>query len=109
MKKERLFRLTANDFEWKATRGSGPGGQNRNKVHSAMHCFHKGSGASGYAEDTRDQLKNKRLAFQRLTETSEFKQWLRLKIDAYNGKVEITEVDDSGKEVTRKLSGEEVK
>lgn len=95
-KRERLFKLTEKDFTFKYTIGSGPGGQNKQKTLTAVHCSHKPSGAQGYAQDMRDQLSNKRLAFKRMCDTIVFKAWLGLKIDAANGKVEIEEADDVG-------------
>jgi protein subunit release factor A len=78
--KQPLFSLTAADFKWSYTRGTGPGGQKKNKTNSAVHCKHEPSGAHGYAEDTRSQHDNKSLAFERMTNTKEFKQWLNLEI-----------------------------
>ena len=108
MKKERLFKLTKKDFDFKYMRGSGAGGQHRNKTASACKCTHEASGATGYAEDHREAPKNMKLAFQRMTETSVFKAWMRLKIDAYNGKVDIEEPDDFGKMNKRKVRGDEI-
>ena len=65
MSKQLLFSVTAKDCTWDYIRGSGKGGQKRNKTSSAVRCHHKDSGAVGYAEDTRSQLKNKRLALPR--------------------------------------------
>jgi len=50
-----LFSLTSSDFEWSYTKGTGPGGQKKNKTSSAVHCIHRPSGARGYAEDSRSQ------------------------------------------------------
>lgn len=50
------------DLEYQATRGSGAGGQNRNKVSSAIILTHKPSGLMVRCETERDQHKNKRLA-----------------------------------------------
>lgn len=50
------------DLEFQATRGSGPGGQNRNKVSSAIIVTHKPTGTMVRCETERDQHKNKRLA-----------------------------------------------
>ncbi|MDB4670766.1 MAG: peptide chain release factor-like protein [Pirellulaceae bacterium] len=48
------------------TRGSGPGGQHRNKVETAVVISHKDSGLSGEATERRSQADNKRVALQRL-------------------------------------------
>jgi protein subunit release factor B len=108
-KKQRLFKMTADDFVFKPTRGTGAGGQKKNKTYSAIQCFHPPSGAMGYAEDSRDQSKNRGLAFKRCYDTKEFQAWFRMKKDAANGNIDITEIDEDGKAFTRKLSHEEIK
>lgn len=107
-KRQLLFSLTEKDFVFKAKRGSGAGGQKRNKTSSAMQCFHPPSKAMGEAEDHREQSKNKRLAFKRCCETLEFKTWLKLKTDAAMGNVIIEETDSTGNIIKRALSHEEV-
>jgi len=73
--RELLFSVTAVDCRWDYYRGSGAGGQHRNKTSSAVRCTHLASGAVGQAEDSRSQHENKQLAFVRMSETSEFKRW----------------------------------
>lgn len=107
--REKLFSLTEKDFEFVAKRGSGPGGQKKNKTSSAIQCTHPPSGARGEAEDSRKQTENRKLAFKRCCETAEFKVWLQMKIDAANGLIEISETDEAGKSITRKLNHEEIK
>lgn len=85
MSKEILFSVTAKDCEWSYTRGTGAGGQKRNKTSSAVHCHHKESGAHGYAEDSRKQHENKILAFQRMAETQKFKNWHKLEVMKRSG------------------------
>lgn len=75
MERKLLFSVTAFDCEWKYTRGTGKGGQKKNKTNSAVHCIHKPSGAHGYAEDNREQSKNRQLAFERMAKTKEFETW----------------------------------
>lgn len=108
-KRQLLFRLTEEDFVFKAKRGSGKGGQKKNKTSSAIQCFHEPSGAMGEAEDAREQSQNKKLAFKRCTASAEFKSWLQLKIDAAMGKVEIEESDEKGIMRKRLLNHEEIK
>lgn len=108
-KKELLFRLTEDDFRFVAKRGSGSGGQKKNKTSSAIQCFHDPSGAMGQAEDSREQSQNKKLAFKRCTDTIEFQTWLKLKTDAALGLIEIEETDELGKTVKRKLNHQEIK
>lgn len=90
------FRITEKDFKFLPTKGRGAGGQARNKKETACICQHKASGAEGYAEDSRNFLDNKRLSFQRCAEGKVFQAWLRMKIDAGNGLLEIEEPDDYG-------------
>jgi hypothetical protein len=47
-------------------RGSGPGGQKRNKTESAVRLRHEPSGLSAHAAESRSQHDNKRSALRRL-------------------------------------------
>lgn len=49
-------------------RGSGPGGQHRNKVESAVRLVHIPSGITVVAAEHRSQARNRDLAFERLRE-----------------------------------------
>ena len=80
--RELLFSVTKDDFKTQFFRVGGKGGQNQNKVSSACRIIHKESGAVGESRNFRDQFKNKKAAFQRLVESSKFKQWHRLKTAA---------------------------
>lgn len=108
-KKELLFRLTEEDFRFQVKRGSGSGGQKKNKTSSAVQCFHDPSGAMGESEDAREQSQNKKKAFERCTNDRRFKAWLQLKIDAACGNVEIEESDDFGNRIRRKVDHKEIK
>lgn len=77
-KRELLFSVTAKDCEWSYTRGTGNGGQKKNKTSSAVHCMHRPSGAHGYSEASRSQLDNRRDAFVKMAESKEFKTWNRM-------------------------------
>lgn len=70
--------LTSKDFRWDYFNGEGKGGQNRNKVAVCVRCFHDPSKSMGVAQDERQLLQNKKLAFQRCTSTETFKKWLKL-------------------------------
>mgnify|MGYP003349724956 CR=1 FL=1 len=77
-KKELLFSVTKDDCDWSYTKGTGSGGQKKNKTSSAVHCKHRASGAKAYSESSRSQLDNKREAFVKMCETETFKKWHRL-------------------------------
>lgn len=91
--KELLFSVTAADCEWSYTRGSGNGGQKKNKTSSAVHCKHSASGARGYAEDSRSQHDNKVLAFQRMAATKEFKDWHAKEILKQSGQMALIDAE----------------
>jgi protein subunit release factor B len=91
MAKELLFSVTADDCRFDYYRGSGAGGQKRNKTSSAVRCTHLASGAVGQAEDHRSQHENKRLAFIRMAETRKFKGWHRTEIARLTG--ELAEIE----------------
>ena len=78
MGKTVLFSVTAADCRWDYFRGSGKGGQKRNKTESGVRCTHVASGAVGQSDDTRSQHDNKRTAFKRMAETAKFKAWHKI-------------------------------
>ena len=78
MTKEVLFTVTADDCDWDYIRGSGPGGQARNRTASKVRCVHRASGAMGISDETRSQHDNKRSAFRKMAETKEFKSWHKI-------------------------------
>ena len=62
--KELLFSITKDDFEIERTKGSGKGGQNRNKRETAIRLTHKASGIQSYCADERSQDQNLKKAFK---------------------------------------------
>ena len=60
------IKINDNDIKYEFSRSSGAGGQNVNKVESAVRAIHIPSGISVRAEDERSQTQNKALAKQRL-------------------------------------------
>ena len=54
------------EIVYDTTRSSGPGGQNVNKVETAVRATHVPSGLSVLASDMRTQVQNKKLARERL-------------------------------------------
>ena len=59
------------DLEETFARSSGPGGQNVNKVSTAVTLRHRPSGVSVTAQDSRSQAVNRKLARQRLLDAIE--------------------------------------
>ena len=62
---------------WKAMRGSGPGGQHRNKTSNAARVTHLPSGASAQASEHKSLERNKREAWKRLGANKKFRAWLK--------------------------------
>lgn len=89
--KKLLFSVTAKDCEWSYTKGTGAGGQKRNKTSSAVHCMHRPSGARGYSEASRSQADNKRDAFVKMANTVEFRRWNQLEAMKRMGQLEELE------------------
>lgn len=85
--RELLFSVTAKDCRFDYYRGSGKGGQKRNKTESAVRCTHTNSGAMGQSDDTRSQHKNKVIAFRRMAETRKFEAWHKLEAARVTGKL----------------------
>ncbi len=54
------------DCDVRVTRGSGPGGQHRNKVSTAVRLRHRPTGLSSQGEESRSQIENKRSAVRRM-------------------------------------------
>lgn len=101
MKKELLFSLSKDkgDFIVQTCRCGGHGGQNVNKLETAVKIIHPASGAVGESREERTQGRNKKIAFKRLVESEKFKNWHRLK-SAYA----LKGIQDFKKEVERKVS-----
>jgi|SRR5688572_3962414 len=91
MSKELLFSVTASDCRWDYFRGTGPGGQKRNKTESAVRCTHLASGAVGQSDETRNQHKNKQLAFRKMAESPKFKAWHKIETARRLGKLKDIE------------------
>lgn len=99
MPKKLILSVTTSDFEWKFIRGSGPGGQHRNKVSTGCRCTHRDSGAVGVATNSKSQKTNRKEAFLKCTRSEKFQSWLRMEIAKRTGEVALVEA-----EVDRSLS-----
>ena len=91
--KQILFSVTASDCKWSYTRGTGAGGQKKNKTSSAVHCVHPPSGAHGYSEASRSQAENKQDAFVKMAETKEFKVWHQMEVLRRNGRLKLIDAE----------------
>jgi peptide chain release factor len=56
------------DIQFQTTRSQGSGGQNVNKVNTAVRATHLPTGQSVFVQDSRSQLENKKLSIIRLKE-----------------------------------------
>jgi peptide chain release factor len=63
--------IKESDLEETFSRSSGPGGQNVNKVATAVTLRHRSSGISVTVQDSRSQAQNRKLARERLIEAIE--------------------------------------
>ena len=96
MSKKILFSITKKDFKIDYFCTGGPGGQKQNKTASGCRITHEASGAVGECRNHRSQDQNRKEAFKRLTDSSKFKIWLKVKISAVEqGFRDIDEYVDS--------------
>lgn len=67
----RALGLRLEDFEENFHRSGGPGGQNVNKVSTAVSVRHEPTGKAVTAQDTRSQAQNRQLAWMRVLDAIE--------------------------------------
>jgi hypothetical protein len=70
-------------------KASGPGGQHRNKVATAVRLHHEPSGVTAHGEETRSQAENRRHALSRLRERIAFTIRARFDLDAPDAPPEL--------------------
>ena len=99
--KDKLFSISLKDCSVQYYKGSGAGGQKRNKTNSAARVVHELSGAVGQCENHREQSKNKKEAFKRMTATKKFKKWIHFEASRVSGELRKIEnrVDEEMKSV----------
>ena len=68
LKQLQNLKIEEKDITFQTMRSTGPGGQNVNKVNSAVRAIHTPTGVQVVAMDSRSQHQNKKLAIARLKE-----------------------------------------
>jgi len=78
--KEPLFTLSKakGNFTVQPFKGSGKGGQKRNKTMSACRIIHSESGTVSECQEERSYEQNKKKAFMRLYENPKFQSWFKI-------------------------------
>lgn len=95
-----LFTQSKNkgDFVVQPFKGSGKGGQKRNKTMSACRISHPKSGAVSECQEERSFTQNRKKAFKRLLDTPEYQAWQKKEIARHLGKFASIE-DDVEREI----------
>ena len=103
-----ILSLTAADFRWDFSRGTGKGGQKRNKTSSKARCVHVPSGAEGVSDETRSQHQNRQAAFLKCVACAAFKAWIRIEVARISGATAELErkVDAALRQVTVEVHDE---
>jgi len=92
MSKELLFSQTKKDFIFESIKGSGPGGQHRNKRETGVRISHRASGATATATDSKSQETNKKEAFRKVCESIKFKIWWTKQVHEALGRESIESI-----------------
>jgi hypothetical protein len=91
---ELLFSLSKSkgDFIVQPFKGSGKGGQKKNKTMSACRIIHTESNTVSECQEERSFEQNKKKAFERLIKKDSFQKWYRLQVaKAMGNAVDIKE------------------
>jgi len=91
--KDLLFSLSKEkgDFVVETFRCGGHGGQNVNKVETGVRIKHPVSGAVVECREERNQLQNRKKAFEKLVKTPEFQKWHKIEVSRRLGNLLDTE------------------
>lgn len=92
MPRNKLFSVTIKDCRVETFTCSGNGGQHRNSTQSGVRITHLSSGATGWACDEREQLRNKRLAWSRMANDHKFILWAKLEAQRIMGRMSPEEL-----------------
>jgi len=92
-------RINLSELQFQTFRASGPGGQHRNKVETAVRAIHKPSGLSASAMDSRSQHQNKQNAIRKI----------KAMIQEFNFQKTLDQVEDQWKQHTSLERGNAVK
>ena len=88
-----IVTVTIADCRVDTFRGSGAGGQKRNKTSSGVRVVHEPSGAIGESEATRSQHLNRVDAFRKMATSYKFTQWIRLETMRRTGELAAIEAE----------------
>lgn len=85
VQKNEAIKVNEKDIKFETMRSAGPGGQNVNKVNSAVRATYLPTGIAVQVMDSRSQLENKQLAIDRLTsKLKEVQNNRNIKVDFEN-------------------------
>lgn len=87
--RELLFSLSKSkgDFIVQPFKGSGKGGQKRNKTMSCCRIIHPESGSVSECQEERSYEQNKKKAFEKLINSEKFQSWHKLKAAEAIGRI----------------------
>jgi protein subunit release factor B len=107
--REHVLSVTLRDCRVDTFRGTGKGGQKRNKTESAVRISHEPSGAVGVSDATRSQHQNRRDAFLKMVRSPHFQKWLRIETARRIGKLDNIDavVDDAMQPTNLLVEGRE--
>lgn len=91
MGKKLLFSVSVKDCEMQVFRGSGNGGQKKQKTSSGVRLIHHPSGARAESEEHREQFLNKKEAWNKLIQSKQFKTWHKIETSRLMGQPTVEE------------------